>query len=176
VVREVCDFLSGTGDELLARVDAELRRAADNLQFERAAQLRDLLREARQVLIAQHLLSGAVERHNLLIVYPSSAEGHAEVFGIRHGRLHEQLCLDARRPLREIRREVRDLCRRLLAVKEPPAVIGPQEVDSINIIARWIYRHSDERHFIPLHDEPGLTVRGALAAVRACCSPCPACQ
>jgi hypothetical protein len=71
---------------------------------------------------------------------------------------------------------VRDLCRRLLAVKEPPAVIGPQEVDSINIIARWIYRHSDERHFIPLHDEPGLTVRGALAAVRACCSPCPACQ
>ena len=157
-------------------MDAELRRAADNLQFERAAQLRDLLREARQVLISQHLLSGAVERHNLLIVYPSSTEGHAEVFAIRHGRLHEQLCLDARRPLGEIRREVRDLRRRLLAVKESPAVIGPHEVDGINIIARWIYRHSDERHFIPLHDEPGLTVRRALAAVRACSGSGPTCQ
>src|SRR5205085_9296594 len=140
VVREVCDFLGGTRDELLARVDAELRRAADNLQFERAAQLRDLLREARQVLISQQLLSGAVERHNLLIVYPSSTEGHAEVFGIRHGRLQEQLRLDARRPLREIRRDLRELCARLLASQEPPAVIGREEVDSINIIARWIYR------------------------------------
>src|SRR5437764_1311435 len=172
VVREVCDFLGGTRDELLARVDAELRRAADNLQFERAARLRDLLREARQVLIAQQLLSGAVERHNLLIVYPSSTEGHAEVFGIRHGRLQEQVCLDARRPRAEIQRDVRDLCVRLLALKEPPAVIGPQEVDSINIIARWIYRHADEHSFIPLHHQPGLTVPGALAAVRACRGVC----
>jgi hypothetical protein len=68
---------------------------------------------------------------------------------------------------------LRDLCLRLLAVKDPPAVIGPHEVDSINIIARWIYRHSDEHSFIPLYDQPGLTVRGALAAVRACRGACP---
>ena len=51
-------------------------------------------------------------------------------------------------------------------------MIGPQEVDSINIIARWIYRHAEEHRFIPLHDQPGLTVQGALAAVRACRGVC----
>jgi DNA polymerase-3 subunit epsilon len=172
VVREVCEFLGGTGDELLARVEEAMRHAAHNLQFERAARLRDLLREARQALISQQLLHGAVERHNLLIVYPSSEEGCAEIFGIRHGRLQEQVRLDARRPLRELRVELRELCLRLLDAAEPPAVIGQDEVDGINIIARWIYRHSDERHFIPLHARPGATVAQAVAAVRACRDTC----
>lgn len=168
VVRQVCDFLGGTGDELLARVEAEMRRASDNLRYEHAARLRDLLREARQALVSQQLLVGAVERHNLLIVYPSSEEGHAEIFGIRHSRLQEQRRLDARRPVRELRAELRALCDRLLLSEEPPAVIGQDEVDGINIIARWIYRYSDERSFIPLHKRPGPTVARALEAVRTC--------
>jgi len=172
VVREVCEFLGGTGDELLARVEEAMRHAAHNLQFERAARLRDLLREARQALISQQLLYGAVERHNLLIVYPSSEEGCAEVFGIRHGRLQEQVRLDARRPLRELRVELRELCLRLLDAAEPPAMIGQDEVDGINIIARWIYLHSDERHFIPLQARPGATVAQAVAAVRTCRDTC----
>ncbi len=172
VVRAVCEFLGGTGDELLARVEEAMRHAAHNLQFERAARLRDLLREARQALISQQLLHGAVERHNLLIVYPSSEEGCAEVFGIRHGRLQEQVRLDARRPLRELRAELRELCLRLLGAAEPPAVIVQHEVDGINIIARWIYRHSDEQRFIPLQARPGATIAQAVAAVRACRDTC----
>ena len=172
VVDEVCTFLGGTGDELLARVEEAMRQAAHNLQFERAARLRDLLREARQALISQQLLHGAVERHNLLIVYPSSEEGHAEVFGIRHGRLTEQVRLDALRPLRQLQAEVRGLCARLLASAEPPAVIEQYEVDSINIIARWIYRHSDERHFIPLQTRSSATVAQAVAAIRLCRATC----
>jgi len=168
VVDQVCEFLGGTGDELLARVEAEMRRASDHLRYEHAAKLRDLLREARQVLVSQQLLNGAVERHNLLIVYPSSEEGHAEIFGIRHGRLQEQWRLDARRPLRDLRADLRALCVRLLASEEPPAVIGQDEVDGINIIARWIYRYSDAQSFIPLHKKSAATVDRALAAVRAC--------
>ena len=168
VVQQVCDFLSGTGEDMLARVESELRRASHNLQFERAALLRDTLRDARQILITQQLLSGAVEHHNLLIVYPSSEEGHAEVFGIRHGRLQEQSCLDARRSAQDISCDLHRLCERLLASREPPAVIGQDEVDGINIIARWIYRHSDERSFIPLHDLRDATVERALGAVRSC--------
>jgi len=174
VVRQVCDFLGGTGDELLGRVESAMYRAADNLQFERAAKLRELLREARQVLVSQQLLAGAVERHNLLIIYPSSEDGHAEIFGIRHGRLQEQRRLDARRPLRDLRRELRDLCDALLHSEEPPTAIGQDEVDGINIIARWIYRHSDDRSFIPLHKASrgsggaAPTIDRALDAVRVC--------
>jgi DNA polymerase-3 subunit epsilon len=40
---------------------------------------------------------------------------------------------------------------------EPPKVVGKAEVDQINIISRWIHRHSDDRAFFPfqtaLHDE-----------------------
>ena len=54
------------------------------------------------------------------------------------------------------------------AKKEAPPTIAQHEVDGINIITRWIYRHSDERTFIPLHDKPGTTLAQALVAVIAC--------
>src|SRR5262249_38485772 len=31
----------------------------------------------------------------------------------------------------------------------PPSVVGKVEVDQINIISRWIHRHSDDRAFFP---------------------------
>jgi DNA polymerase-3 subunit epsilon len=33
---------------------------------------------------------------------------------------------------------------------DPPSIIGKAEVDQINIISRWIHRHSDDRAFFPL--------------------------
>ena len=32
---------------------------------------------------------------------------------------------------------------------EPPSIVGKAEVDQINIISRWIHRHSDDRAFFP---------------------------
>ncbi|GAC1657231.1 MAG: hypothetical protein NVS4B12_29300 [Ktedonobacteraceae bacterium] len=33
---------------------------------------------------------------------------------------------------------------------DPPSIVGKAEVDQINIISRWIHRHSDDRAFFPL--------------------------
>ena len=32
---------------------------------------------------------------------------------------------------------------------EPPSIVGKAEVDQINIISRWIHRHSSDRAFFP---------------------------
>lgn len=34
---------------------------------------------------------------------------------------------------------------------DAPTIVGKAEVDQINIISRWIYRHSDDRAFFPFH-------------------------
>lgn len=46
-VLEACEFLSGESRELTAQVEAEMRAAAERLDFERAAQLRNLLDDLR---------------------------------------------------------------------------------------------------------------------------------
>jgi DNA polymerase III subunit epsilon len=166
-IGEVCAFLGGEREDLLERLRRQMFEAAQQLNFERAAWLRDAIRSADEVLIGQRLITGAVEANNLFIVYPSAQEDCDEVFLIRHGRLVQQRCVSHTR-------EAMDLAIQELLVlvggrpveeagagpalslqAKPPPLVGKAEVDQINIISRWIHRHSDDRAFFPL--QPALT-------------------
>ena len=153
VIEQVCAFLGGEREDLLDRMRRQMLEAAQQLNFERAAWLRDTIRSADEVLIGQRLITGAVEANNLFIVYPSAKEDHNELFLIRHGRLVEQRCIV--HELEAMKTAVHELLARAAVLGDPPSIVGKAEVDQINIISRWIHRHSDDRAFFPLH--PALT-------------------
>jgi DNA polymerase-3 subunit epsilon len=44
---------------------------------------------------------------------------------------------------------VRELLQFASSLPEPPSIVGQAEVDQINIISRWIHRHSNDRAFFP---------------------------
>ncbi|HEX6542238.1 MAG TPA: exonuclease domain-containing protein [Ktedonobacterales bacterium] len=141
-VEEACAFLGGERADLIDRLKREMFEAAARQDFERAARLRDALKDADQVLLGQRLVTGAVEANNLLIIYPSAEPDHIEVFLIRHGRLLAQ-----RRVAQEcdlIRDELRALVADAATLGTPPSRVGRAEVDQINIIARWISHHSED--------------------------------
>lgn len=156
-VDEACAFLGGERADLIDRLKQQMFIASARQDFERAARLRDALRDADQVLLGQRLVTGAVEANNLLIVYPSAEPEHVELYLIRHGRLaaqrrvtHDSTLLDA---------TLRELVAEAAALGAPPARVGREEVDQINIIARWIHHHSDddERAFFRLPHDPSNT-------------------
>jgi DNA polymerase-3 subunit epsilon len=153
-VLEACAFLGGERDDLLDRMRHEMFDASAGQDYERAARLRDALRDADQVLLGQRLVTGAVEANNLLIAYPSAVAGHVELYLIRHGRLAQQR--RATRTTDEIMMAARELVGVAAALGAPPAMVGRDEVDQINIIARWISHHSDEseRAFFNLPHNP----------------------
>lgn len=122
--------------------------ASQQLNFERAAWLRDTIRSVDEILIGQKLITGAVESNNLLIVYPSARENSNELFLIRHGRLVEQRCI-IHTP-EDVKQAVGELLRTAVALGEPPNIVGQAEVDQINIISRWIHHHSGDRAFFPV--------------------------
>jgi DNA polymerase-3 subunit epsilon len=152
-IDQVCAFLGGESEDLLERLRRQMSEAAQQLNFERAAWLRDAIRSADEVLIGQRLITGAVEANNLFIVYPSAQEGCNEIFLIRHGRLVQQ------RRVPHTQEAMHLAIQELLAFVgwgqspplqgEPPSIVGKAEVDQINIISRWIHRHSDDRAFFP---------------------------
>ena len=148
VIEQVCAFLGGEREDLLDRMRRQMLEAAQQLNFERAAWLRDTIRSADEVLIGQRLITGAVEANNLFIVYPSAKEDHNELFLIRHGRLVEQRCIP--HELEAMETAVHELLAIAAALGDPPSIVGKAEVDQINIISRWIHRHSDDRAFFPL--------------------------
>jgi DNA polymerase-3 subunit epsilon len=165
-VAEACAFLGGERDDLFDRLKREMFAASARQDFERAARLRDALKDADQVLLGQRLITGAVEANNLLIMYPSAEEGQIELYLVRHGRLAGQ-----RRVAEEpepIAEQVRALVAEAAVLSTPPARVGREEVDQINIIARWISHHSedDARAFFPL--PAALEDMAEIEAVVAC--------
>jgi DNA polymerase III subunit epsilon len=152
-VEEVCSFLGGERADLIDRLRREMFAASARQDFERAARLRDALRDADQVLLGQRLVSGAVDANNLLIVYPSSEAEAVEIFLVRHGRLINQRRVAAQEGA--LRTAVGELAGHAAALGRPPDRVGKAEVDQINIIARWVHRHSedDRRNFFYLPAE-----------------------
>jgi len=146
-IEEVCAFLGGESEDLLDRLRRQMLEASHQLNFERAAWLRDTIRSVDEVLIGQRLITGAVEANNLIIVYPSAREQHNELFLIRHGRLLEQRCIPHEPDAMKI--SVYELLQRAGSLGEPPSIVGKAEVDQINIISRWIHHHSSDRAFFP---------------------------
>src|SRR5579883_3011754 len=163
-IEEVCAFLGSEREDLLDRLRRQMLEASQLLNFERAAWLRDTIRSADEVLIGQQLITGAVEANNLFIVYPSAKEGHNELFLIRHGRLVEQRCvLHEDVATKEAVRELLQVARQLGA---PPSIVGKAEVDQINILSRWIHRHSEDRAFFPLQQALGDEEEARMLAQR----------
>ncbi|MGO8948384.1 MAG: exonuclease domain-containing protein [Ktedonobacterales bacterium] len=153
VVEEACAFLGGEREDLLERLRGQMGDASARRDYERAARLRDALRDADQVLLGQRLVTNAVLANNLLVIYPSRETGHVELFLVRHGRLARQrraACLPS-----ALEAELRAILSEAAELGAPPARVGSEEVDQINIIARWIHQHSEEeqRNFFPLPDD-----------------------
>ncbi len=148
VIDEICAFLGGEREDLLDRLRRQMLEASQELNFERAAWLRDTIRSVDEVLIGQKLITGAIEANNLLIVYPSAREKSNELFLIRHGRLVEQRCVA--HEAENTKQAVNELLERAIALGEPPSIVGQAEVDQINIISRWIHHHSGDRAFFPV--------------------------
>ena len=159
-VAEACAFLGGERDDLIDRLKRQMFEAAARQDFERAARLRDALRDADQVLLGQRLVTGAVEANNLLIAYPSAEPGQTELYLIRHGRLAGQRRCESQRESVSV--SLRELVAEATTLGAAPTRVGKEEVDQINIIARWIHRHSedDERAFFRLPSD--LTDAGAI--------------
>ncbi len=164
-VEQACAFLGGERADLIDRLKREMYGASARQDYERAAHLRDALRDADQVLLGQRLVTGAVEANNLLIAYPSAEVGQIELFLIRHGRLVSQarVAHDAD----ALTEATHALAATAATLDAPPPCVGREEVDQINIIARWISHHSDDdtRAFFRLPDDLRDTAAcGAFAA------------
>ncbi len=147
VIEQICSFLGGEREDLVERLRRQMFEASQQLNFERAAWLRDAIRGVDEILIGQRLITGAVEYNNLFIVYPSAREGHNEIFLIRHGRLLRQECVPHEPGA--MSNTIHELLAHAANLGEAPNIIGKAEVDQINIISRWIHRHSDDRAFFP---------------------------
>ncbi|MDI6907695.1 MAG: excinuclease ABC subunit UvrC [Thermoanaerobacterales bacterium] len=90
MVREVLIFLEGRHEDLARKLAAEMQRAAEELQFERAAEIRDQLRAIETVVARQNIVSTRLEDQDAVALARDGNRGEVVVLEIRGGKLLRQ--------------------------------------------------------------------------------------
>ncbi|MEU5843986.1 excinuclease ABC subunit UvrC [Rhodococcus sp. NPDC047139] len=90
IVEDFCDFLSGRTDKLVREVEKRMHSAAEELDFETAARLRDDLGALRKALEKQAVVLGDGTDADLVAFASDDLEVAVQVFHVRGGRVRGQ--------------------------------------------------------------------------------------
>jgi excinuclease ABC subunit C len=87
LVGELIDFLDGDTEAIVGRLETEMRQAADELEFERAARLRDRLETVRKAIAKQQMVVDKAEDVDVVGIADDELEAAVQVFFVRRGRV-----------------------------------------------------------------------------------------
>jgi excinuclease ABC subunit C len=87
LVNELIDFLDGDTDEIVDRLEADMQAAASDLEFERAARLRDRLTAVRKAIEKQQMVADRNEDLDVIGIAEDELEASVQVFYVRRGRV-----------------------------------------------------------------------------------------
>jgi excinuclease ABC subunit C len=90
IVEDFCDFLSGRTDKMIRRLEREMESAAAELEFERAARLRDHLGALRRAMEKQAVVLGDGTDADVIAFACDDLEAAVQVFHVRGGRVRGQ--------------------------------------------------------------------------------------
>jgi len=134
-------FLEGRSDEVVADLERRMRAAAEALDFERAARLRDQLQAVQKVVERQKIVAAAGSDQDVIAFARDDGNACVQVFFIRGGRLlgREYFLLEGAEE-EEDRKVMAAFLKQFYrdASYVPPEVILPGEVDEALVIERWL--------------------------------------
>jgi excinuclease ABC subunit C len=87
MIDDLCRFLQGRTESVVKRLKAEMLQASDNLQFEKAAAIRDQLVAIERVVEKQKVISTEQLDSDVIAVARDQTDTCAQIFFIRAGKL-----------------------------------------------------------------------------------------
>ncbi|MGH3915038.1 MAG: excinuclease ABC subunit UvrC [Pseudonocardiaceae bacterium] len=90
IVEDFCDFLSGRTDRMIRRLERDMEAASAELEFERAARLRDHLGALRRAMEKQAVVLGDGTDADVVAFACDDFEAAVQVFHVRGGRVRGQ--------------------------------------------------------------------------------------
>lgn len=143
MVGELCRFMSGETDEVVGRLEVEMRTAAAELEFEKAARLRDRLESVQRAVERQQMVAEHQDDLDVIGMTQDELEASVQVFFVRRGRVlgRKGFVLDKVEDLGEgglVGRIVETLYGDEPPMGMPREVLVPSVPDEIEIYQQWL--------------------------------------
>jgi excinuclease ABC subunit C len=150
VIDDLCGFLSGRTQPIVSRLQEEMEVAANNLQFERAAALRDQVNAIEKVVERQKVVSTDYVDSDVIAMARSNGEACVQVFFIRSGKLigREYFLLQGAEDSADANvmagfiKQFYDQ-----ASMVPSQVLLPHEIEEAQIIKQWLRSRREGESF-----------------------------
>src|SRR3954451_2265811 len=150
LVDELLEFLDGNTDEIVRRLETQMHAAADELEFERAARLRDRLTAVQKAIARQQMVAERSEDLDVIGLADDELEAAVQVFYVRKGRVvgRKGFILDKVEDL-----PMAGLVARILEElygDEPPLgvpkqVLVPEEPEALDVYEEWLTQQRGSR-------------------------------
>ena len=141
-VNDLMGFLSGDTEPVLERLEAEMQQASNDLEFERAARLRDRIAVARKAAESQHLVSERPEDFDVIGIAEDPLEASVQIFHVRRGRVvgHRGFVAEKVEDLSpsEFMELVLSQIYGAVGTEVPRRVLVPEEPADLDLLLRWL--------------------------------------
>ncbi|MCI0556800.1 MAG: excinuclease ABC subunit UvrC [Anaerolineae bacterium] len=160
-ISDLMDFLSGHSEDIVARLQADMEKASEEMRFEKAAALRDQLKAIQAIIERQKIVfaSDYVDS-DVLAMARANGEACVQIFFIRGGKLigREYFILEGTED--EVDSEIMEQFVTQFyteAATIPPQVMLPDEIEEARIISQWLRsKRGGEKveFFVPKEGQP----------------------
>ncbi|MDP4182486.1 MAG: excinuclease ABC subunit UvrC [Bacillota bacterium] len=151
LMKDICNFLGGKHNEVISKLEDQMNELAENLNFEKAANLRDKIRGLRHISEKQKVLSTTMEDQDVIAFAKSETDSCIQVFFIRGGKLlgREHFIFEGVGEV-EDKELISSFVKQFYGASSfiPSEIILQEDIDEINIIERWLTEKRSGRVYI----------------------------
>ncbi len=181
MISDFMDFLGGRSEGIISRLEADMKKASEELRFEKAAAIRDQLKAIQSIIERQKIIFATdYKDSDVLAMARSDGEACVQVFFIRGGKLigREYFILEGTEDAADAEVMEQFITQFYTeAANVPQQVMLPHEIEEAKIIGEWLRsKRGGEKmeFFVPQEGQPQELVKMAaenatetLTALRA---------
>lgn len=145
LMKDICSFLNGKHEDIIARLEKQMKEASASMNFEKAADLRDKINSMRHIAEKQKVMSTEMVDQDVVAFAKGQTDSCVQVFFIRGGKLigREHFIFEGVGDV-DGRELMTSFIKQFYGASSfiPGVILLQEDIDELDIIERWL---SDKR-------------------------------
>lgn len=151
MIKDVLRFLEGKEQDILNEFREAMLKASENLQFEKAAGIRDKIQAVEKIMETQKIMSTSMVDQDIFACYQEENQTAIQIFMIRNGKL-----ISAEHPIledtggMELKEVLNSYLKQFYAdsVFIPKEIYLQEDIDDQDVIEKWLTEKKGARVYI----------------------------